>query len=194
MDRELERLRSRLRELEGQIERKVESRGAELRERLEREKVVFERSVLEQHRRIKVGLVRFLRESPFLTLVTAPVIYGLVVPLLLLDAALAVYQGICFRAWGIARVRRSDYIVLDRHRLAYLNAIQKLNCVYCGYANGVVALARELASRTEQYWCPIRHAQRIRGAHDRYGRFLAYGDAEGFHARLDELRDELKRL
>ena len=30
------------------------------------------------------------------------------------------------------RVRRSRYFVIDRHHLAYLNGIEKLNCVYCG--------------------------------------------------------------
>ena len=28
---------------------------------------------------------------------------------------------------------------------------KKLNCVYCGYANGVIGHAREIAARTEQY-------------------------------------------
>ena len=46
---------------------------------------------------------------------------------------------------------RGQYIVIDRHRLKYLNAIEKLNCVYCGYGNGVIAYARDIAGRTEQY-------------------------------------------
>jgi hypothetical protein len=50
-------------------------------------------------------------------------------------------------------------------------------CVYCGYANGVIAYARKIASRTEQYWCPIKHALRIRDPHVRYAQFLEYGDA-----------------
>lgn len=93
----------------------------------------------------------------------------------------------------IGRVRRADDIVFDRHCLGYLNEIQKLNCLYCGYGNGLIALVREVAGRTEQYWCPIKHARRIQGAPDRYARFLDYGDAAAFQARFQELRDDITR-
>ena len=105
---------------------------------------------------------------------------------------MSVYQAICFRAYGIARVPRSAYIVIDRHHLAYLNAIEKANCMFCSYANGVFAYTREVAGRTEQYWCPIRHAKRVRGAHAHYGAFVAFGDADGYRKRLPLLRAELK--
>ena len=75
----------------------------------------------------------------------------------------------------IAQVRRSTYIVIDRHHLAYLNAIEKVNCVYCWYANGVFAYVREVAGRTEQFWCPIRHAKRVRAPHAHYREFVDYG-------------------
>jgi hypothetical protein len=91
---------------------------------------------------------RFLRESGPLNLLTGPVVYSMIVPIALIDVWISLYQAICFRAYGIARVRRSRYIVLDRQQLAYLNAIEKLNCAYCGYANGVFAYVREIAGRT----------------------------------------------
>src|SRR4029079_2678571 len=96
---------------------------------------------------------------------TAPIIYSLVVPVAILDLWITVYQQLCFPVYGIARVRRSGYIVIDRHHLGYLNGIEKLNCMYCSYANGVFGYVREIAGRTEQYWCPIRHAKRIRNPH-----------------------------
>ena len=98
----------------------------------------------------------------------------------------------CFPIYGIARVRRSVYIVIDRQHLAYLNAIEKFNCMYCGYANGVLAYVREIAGRTEQYWCPIRHAVRVRAPHAHYRAFVDYGDAKGYRQRLRVLRDELQ--
>jgi hypothetical protein len=82
--------------------------------------------------------------------------------------------------------------VLDRAHLSYLNAIEKLNCVYCGYANGLIAYVREVASRTEQYWCPIKHAVRTRSPHARYRTFLDYGDAAGFRSRLEAFRRDLR--
>jgi hypothetical protein len=89
-------------------------------------------------------------------------------------------------------VSRGKYIVIDRQHLAYLNAIEKLNCMYCGYANGVFAYVREIAARTEQYWCPIRHATRVRGPHAHYREFVDYGDADGYHRRLPVLRNKLR--
>ena len=95
-------------------------------------------------------------------------IYSLVVPFALLDLFVTIYQRICFPVYGVARVRRGDYLVFDRAYLAYLNPIEKLNCAYCSYANGLVAYVRETASKAEQYWCPIKHARRVVGAHERY--------------------------
>lgn len=73
-----------------------------------------------------------------------------------------------------------------------MNSLEKLNCVYCGYANGLLAYATEITARTEQYWCPIKHAHKLLGTHKRYARFLDYGDAEGYQNELESLRDEMR--
>src|SRR4029077_2981692 len=146
------------------------------------------------HKRLKQRIPRFLRESSPLNILTAPIIYSMVVPIALIDAAFSVYQILCFPLYGVQHVRRSVYIAaVDRRHLAYLNAIEKFNCMYCGYANGVLAYVREIAGRTEQYWCPIRHARAVRAPHAHYREFVDYGDAEGYHRRLPMLREELKR-
>lgn len=142
--------------------------------------------------RHRVPLWRYLRDGEIATAFTAPLIYAMVVPFVLLDASVSVYQAICFRAWGIRRARRREYFAIDRHRLPYLNALERLNCLYCSYANGVIAYVREIAARTEQHWCPIRHARLIRGAHHRYPGFAGYGDARGYRDRLPVLRRALK--
>jgi hypothetical protein len=186
-------LLQRIAALERELDAEVHHIRAEWRYRVEHGRVRFERDVRAAHRRLRLGLVRYLRESQILTVLTAPVIYALLVPIAFLDLWVSLYQAICFRAYGIARVRRSEYIVIDRHHLAYLNGIEKLNCVYCGYANGVFAFVREVAARTEQYWCPIRHARRVRAPHPHYREFVDYGDADGYHRRLIPLREELTR-
>lgn len=168
----------RIRDLQDQLEHELERLRTEFHYRLEGRKVRFEAEVIAAHRRIKTGLIRFLREAEITSYLTAPVIYSALVPLGIMDLWGTAYQHICFRLLGIPIVRRGDFVVLDRHQLAYLNAIEKINCVYCGYANGVIAYVREIAARTEQYWCPIKHARKVRGAHDRYLDFVEFGDAD----------------
>lgn len=178
--------------LERELENELNRARAQWRYRIEAGRVRFEREVRLAHKRLKQSIPRFLRESSLLNLLTAPLIYSMIVPIVLLDAWISLYQIVCFRAYGIALVPRSTYIVFDRHRLDYLNGIEKLNCVYCGYANGVFAYVREIAGRTEQYWCPIRHANRVRAPHTHYRHFLDYGDAEGYRQQLASLRNDLK--
>ena len=192
MSSRVDELFDRLAALEREIEAELNQARANWRYRVEAGRVRFERDVHQAHRKLKQNVFRFLRDSNFASLVTAPVIYSLVLPIALLDLWVTIYQSICFRVYGIARVKRSAYIVVDRQHLAYLNWIEKINCVYCGYSNGVFAYVREVAGRTEQYWCPIRHAKRVRAPHNHYREFVDYGDAEGYHRRLIRLRAELK--
>jgi len=184
-------LLDRIAGLEREIDVELDSIRTKWRYRIEKGRVRFERDVHEAHLRLRRSILRYLRESQILSLVTAPVIYSLLVPIALLDLWVSIYQAICFRAYGVTRVKRSDYIVVDRRHLAYLNGIEKLNCTYCSYANGVFAFVREVAGRTEQYWCPIRHAKRVHAPHPHYREFVDYGDAEGYHRRLIPLRKEL---
>jgi hypothetical protein len=141
-----------------------------------------------QQRRYKTGLFRFLIRSRLLVILTSPVIYAGWIPFMLLDLFVTVYQAVCFPVYRIPKVRRADYLVFDREDLPYLNIIEKFNCFYCSYGNGVAAYVREVAARTEQYWCPIKHARRIKAAHDRYPRFFDHGDAAAFQQGLNRLR------
>ena len=179
----IEELVAKIESLEKDLEREFEARRAEFHYTLERHKVLFEQEAVAKQKALKQGLLTFWRESGVLNFITSPVIYALVVPLVVLDLCLTFYQFICFPIYGIRKVPRSDFVVMDRHHLAYLNIVEKLNCTYCGYANGVIAYGREIASRTEERWCPIKHARRVRGVHQRYYQFDDYGDAESFRSR-----------
>jgi hypothetical protein len=178
--------------LEDELEGELAKRRAELRVGMEHGRVVFEAELLRRHRELQVKLSRYVFGARPLVLITTPVIYSLIVPVVLLDLFVTVYQAICFPVYGIAKVRRGDYFVFDRAHLAYLNAVEKLNCAFCTYANGVVAYVREVASRTEEYWCPIKHAKRIIGAHRRYSAFEDFGDAEAYAHRLTTHRAGLR--
>lgn len=177
--------------LELELEAEVAKQRAGLRYGLERGRAVFEREVVRRHRELKTNLRRYLFNARPLVVLSAPLIYSLIAPFVVLDVWVSLYQTICFRIYGIPQVQRHRYIVLDRAGLAYLNAIEKLNCAYCSYVNGVIAYVREVGARTEQYWCPIKHARRVIGAHARYRVFEAFGDGERYHERLRRLRAEL---
>jgi len=193
MDPRLAGLLEKIHGLEEELEAELKRRRTEIQSGLRERSGRLEQDLRHAQRKLKVGLYRFLREASLQSYLTAPVIYSLLVPLGLLDLGITAYQWLCFPVYGIPRVRRNAYVALDR-RMPYLNAIEKLNCVYCGYANGVLAYAREIASRTEQYWCPIKHARGIAGAHRRYHGFLENGDAEGYRTRLEELRNAVRNL
>jgi hypothetical protein len=192
MTTQLDLLMEKLRSVEAEIEVEVAKRREELRFHMENRRIVFEKEVLELHRQIKTRLSRYLIEAHLLTVLTAPVIYAMIVPIVLLDLSVMLYQAVCFPVYGIPRVRRRDYLVFDRHHLAYLNALEKLNCAYCSYANNTIAFVREVAARTEIYWCPVKHARRVLGPHPHYQGFADFGDAEGYRARLTAMKDGVK--
>jgi hypothetical protein len=153
---------------------------------------VFEAEVLRVQREIKTRLSRYVLNANPLIVLTAPVIYSLIVPVALLDLSVMLYQAICFPVYKIPKVRRRDYWVFDRHHLAYLNLIEKINCAYCSYCNNAIAFAREVASRTEVYWCPIKHARRVLGPHPHYQGFADFGDAKAYREKLEEMKKGVK--
>lgn len=190
MPHPLENLILEIQELERAVLDKIHRSSDEPQFKLEDGRPVFDIESRRRHRRQLKSVWRYLRDSTVLTVVTSPVIYSLVVPITMLDVFVSVYQRICFPIYQMPRVRRGDYVVIDRHQLAYLNLIEKLNCVYCGYANGVLAYAREIASRTEQYWCPIKHSRRVKGCHARQCLFCEFGDAEAYRRELESIRSK----
>jgi hypothetical protein len=189
----VERIVERLRDAEDDLKREVEEQQRRWQYQVHRGRVWFDDELRNAHRRLKQSIPSYIREGSVLSLVTAPCIYSLVVPLMLLDAWTTAYQWVCFPIYGIPHVPRRAYFVIDRHTLAYLNGVEKVNCTFCSYANGLLTYVREVAARTEQYWCPIKHARAIPAPHHRYHLFLDYGDAEGYRRELTALRHALRR-
>lgn len=193
MNPQINELIGKIKLLESELDAELAKRGAELRYGMEHGRVAFEDELLRRHRALRQKLLPYLLGAKPLVMLVTPVIYAGIVPFVLLDLFVSVYQAVCFPVYGIAKVKRSDYMVFDRHHLAYLNVIEKLNCAYCSYANGLIAYVREIVARTEQYWCPIKHARRVIGTHARYATFDDYGHAEGYQQRLKDMRKELRK-
>lgn len=190
----LNRMQALQAELEAEIERLLSEKREQFQYQLEQGKVRFDRGVKALQRRYKVGLWSYITTARVAHVLSAPVIYSVFLPFVFLDLVVTLYQHVCFRVYGIPRVVRSDHIVIDRHHLAYLNIIEKINCIYCGYANGLVEYVREVSARTEQYWCPIKHAQRSPDPHRLSQNFVDYGDMESYKKQLRELREEIRKL
>jgi hypothetical protein len=143
----------------------------------------FSPETLTEHRLFKTPVWKHIRTAKVLVVLSVPLIYACAIPFLILDFWITLYQSVCFPIYGIPQVRRRDYLIFDRGRLAYLNAIEKVGCVFCSYANGLLAYITEITGRTEQRFCPIQHDRPLVQPHSRYEHFVAYGDARTYRAR-----------
>ena len=185
-----EALSTRIKSLEKELQVALEEKEKAFQYRWAQGKARFSKGVLSEHKDLKHRLPSYLLHGRFLAYVTAPIIYSGIIPFWLLDLFLIVYQGICFPVYGIPKIKRSDYFVFDRASLKYLNLLERFNCWFCSYGNGLFAYATEIAARTEQHWCPIKHAQRIRAPHSRYGHFFDYGDARQYRKEIEIVRND----
>ena len=85
---------ARITQLEEELETEFQRRRHALQADFEDRQVRFEHAVLEQQRRFRMGLVRYVVGAQWRSVLSIPFIYSLVVPMVLLDVALTVYQ------WG----------------------------------------------------------------------------------------------
>lgn len=190
MNAKIDELMSNIRELQKELETDLETKRQEFRYHLDDSKARFEQDILALHRKLRVSSLSYLLDAPALFVLTAPVIYGAFFPMLLLDLTISVYQAVCFTVYKIPKVSRADHFIYDRHQLPYLNWIERFNCLYCAYGNGLMSYAREIVARTEQFWCPIKHSRTLRSPHGRYNNFFDYGDVERYRAELEQLRKQ----
>ncbi len=141
----------------------------------------------------KIGVCKKIITTSFIDnlryLISMPFIYVLIIPVLFLHVLLELYHQICFRLYGIQRVRAREYFVFDRRYLPYLNWFEKFNCFYCSYFNCFVSYAKEIGGRTEKYWCPIKHSRNLKDQHSSYDDFVDYDDGEALRKKWSQLRD-----
>jgi hypothetical protein len=193
MNDKIRELLDQIAQLEAQLQTRLHEQESRILFHVKGRRIEFDKDIRAAHVKLKRNILRWLVTDRPLNVITAPIIYCMIIPMLLLDLTVTLYQACCFPIYRIAKVRRSEYIVFDRHHLGYLNFYERLHCEYCAYANGLLAYAVEIVARTEQYFCPIKHARKALGTHARYLRFLDYGEAEDYHARLEEFRKALAK-
>lgn len=191
MDDRIQQILNQITALEDDLRTALNEQQTSIFFQIKGKRVEFEQSIKETHKRLKTNFFRWLVTYRPQNLITGPIIYSMIIPLLITDFFVTFYQWTCFPIYGIKKVRRNNYIVYDRQQLNYLNFIEKFHCTYCAYGNGMIAYVSEVIARTEQYFCPIKHARKILGTHSRYARFLEYGDAENYEEKLEEYRRAL---
>jgi hypothetical protein len=188
MNEQITQILAKMAALEDDLRTAVQEQESKMFFQVKGKRVEFESSVKAAHRKLKMNFFRWLVTNRPQNLLTGPIIYAMVIPLMMLDLCVTFYQWVCFPIYGVKKVRRSDYLVFDRRHLGYLNFIEKFHCTYCEYGNGLMSYMAEILARTEEYFCPIKHAHKILGTHAHYNRFLDYSDAADYESRLEEFR------
>lgn len=194
MNDRLDALQEQIRQLEKEVSHEAIRKEARFCYKVHEKTIRFTAEARARHKKLSQRLHHYLMNSRLLVLFTAPFIWMCLIPIVLVDLIGSLYQAVCFPIYGIPKVHRRDYLAFDRHHLAYLNTIEKLNCEYCAYANGILAYFTEIAARTEQYWCPIKHARCVKCAHSRYKKFVDFGDAENYRHNLEDIRRSFQDL
>ena len=127
MNERIRNLLNQMATLEEELRLELHEQEAGLLYRIQGTRIEFEHSIAEAHRRFKTGFFRWLVTYRPQNLMTGPIIYSMIFPLLILDVFVTVYQAICFPIYRVAKVCRGDYIVFDRQQLEYLNFIEKVH-------------------------------------------------------------------
>ncbi len=157
-------------------------------------KFQFDTEYIKEYKSKVINSFKYLWKERIIIILTIPIIWSVLIPAFLLDIFVSLYQAICFPIYKIPKVKRKEYIIIDRYNLFYLNKIQQINCLYCEYFNGLMGYVREVAGRTEQYWCPIKHAEKMEDTHSRYKKFFDYGDAKAYQEDVAILREDFNDL
>ena len=188
MDDRILQLLNQMKMLEDELRTVLSEQQSSIFFQIRGKRVEFEKSIKQTHRKLKKNFFRWLVTDRPQNLITGPIIYSMIIPLLVTDLFITFYQLTCFPIYGIKKVRRADYIIFDRQNLQYLNFIEKFHCTYCAYGSGMIAYISEIVARTEQYFCPIKHARKILGTHARYAQFLDFDAADNYEDKLEEHR------
>jgi len=191
---EIDEITKKIKILEDELIEEFKQKEQEFFYKIENEKVKFEERIIKDGKSKIISSIKYLSSFPVGVILTIPFIWSMMIPALLADISVSIYQYICFPIYKIPKVKRKDYVIMDRYNLFYLDKVEKINCWYCEYFNGVVAYVREVAARTEQFWCPIKHSKPLKNKHSRYDNFFDYGDYKKYRKLLEKRRSDFQDL
>ncbi len=190
MTKRVEEILTQIKTLESELVDELKKKEKEFFYTIEDKKIKFEEEVIKEGRSRIVSSIAFISSFSIPAMLVLPFIWSMIIPAVILDISATIYQTVCFPVYKIPKVKRSDYVIMDRYNLFYLDRFEKINCWYCEYFNGVIAYVREMAARTEQFWCPIKHAQALKEKHSRYDTFFDFGDYLKYREELETRRSD----
>lgn len=187
-NKKIEEILSQIKILENELIEEFKKKEEKFFYKIENEKAKFEQRVIFEGKSKIVSSLKYISSFPVIVIITIPFIWAMILPIMLADLFVTIFQAVCFPIYKIPKVRRKDYVIMDRHTLFYLDKVERINCWYCEYFNGVVAYVREIAARTEQFWCPIKHSRPLNEKHSRYDNFFDFGDYTRYREELETKR------
>jgi len=194
-NKKIEEILSQIKGLENELLEEFKKKEEKFFYKIENEKAKFEQRVIFEGKSKIVSSLKYISSFPVIVIITIPFIWAMILPIMLADLFVTIFQAVCFPIYKIPKVKRKEYVIMDRHTLFYLDKVERINCWYCEYFNGVVAYVREIAARTEQFWCPIKHSRPLNEKHSRYDNFFDFGDYTRYREELHKKRinfDDIK--
>jgi hypothetical protein len=149
-------------------------------------RIIFIKKFNERNRNFRIPVWKYVIPKNIRHFLSIPFIYMMIIPAVILDLFIMLYNVVALPLYRIPKVERKDHFIYDRQFLAYLNIIQKINCIYCSYVNGLFSYATEIGARTERYWCPIKAAHKPISNHRLYKDFADYGSPEQWSEKFNQ--------
>ncbi len=194
LENNIDEIKEKIRILEDELLEEFRKKEEKFFYKIENQKIKFQKNVIEDGKSKIISSLKYLSSFPIAVILTIPFIWAMMIPALLADISVTIYQYICFPIYKIPKVKRKDYVIMDRYNLFYLDKVEKINCWYCEYFNGVIAYVREVGARTEQFWCPIKHSKSLQEEHSRYDNFFDFGDYNKYRKELEKRRSDFEDI
>ena len=186
MESKLRQLEKSLKELNLRLQKEYKKLEERYGFSIHKRGIKFLDNFRRKNKKFRIPVWKYAVPKDIRHILSLPFIYSMIIPSVILDLFITIYNHIALPLYHIPPVKRRDYIVYDRKFLDYLNLIQKVHCLYCSYVNGLFAYSVEIAARTERYWCPIKAASKPKTSHDWYDDFAEYGNPEEWVEKFND--------
>jgi hypothetical protein len=168
------------------LQKEYERLGKKYGFSITKRRIIFIQKFNERNRNFRIPVWKYVIPKNIRHFLSIPFIYIMIIPAVILDIFIIFYNNIALPLYRIPKVKRKDHFIYDRQFLAYLNIVQKINCIYCSYVNGLFSYATEIGARTERYWCPIKAAHKPISYHSWYKDFADYGSPEQWDQKFNQ--------